>query len=49
MLCKGLHMKNLIRLFAVLMLLVCKAVLADVTFVHTDVLGSPVAETNSDG
>ena len=42
-------MKNLIRLFAVLMLLVCKAVLADVTFVHTDVLGSPVAETNSDG
>ncbi|MBR9908219.1 MAG: hypothetical protein GYB30_09250 [Gammaproteobacteria bacterium] len=31
------------------MLLVCKAVLADVTFVHTDVLGSPVAETNSDG
>ncbi|MBR9908482.1 MAG: hypothetical protein GYB30_10615 [Gammaproteobacteria bacterium] len=42
-------MKNLIRLFAVLILLVCKAVLADVTFVHTDVLGSPVAETNSDG
>jgi RHS repeat-associated protein len=42
-------MKNLIKLFAVLMLLVCKAVLADVTFVHTDVLGSPVAETNSDG
>jgi RHS repeat-associated protein len=42
-------MKSLIGLFAVLMLLVCKAVLADVTFVHTDVLGSPVAETNSDG
>jgi|GEM_PF-2018670 RHS repeat-associated protein len=42
-------MKNLIRLFAVLMLLVCKAALADVTFVHTDVLGSPVAETNSAG
>ena len=42
-------MKNLIRLLAVLMLLVCNAVLADVTFVHTDVLGSPVAETNSDG
>jgi hypothetical protein len=34
-------MKNLIKLFAVLMLLVCKAVLADVTFVHTDALGSP--------
>jgi RHS repeat-associated protein len=42
-------MKNFIRLFAVLMLLVCKAALADVTFVHTDVLGSPVAETNSAG
>ena len=42
-------MKNLIRLVAVLMLLVCKAALADVTFVHTDVLGSPVAETNSAG
>ena len=42
-------MKNLIRLFAVLMLLVCKAALADVTFVHTDALGSPVAETNSAG
>ena len=42
-------MKKTIRLFAVLMLLVCKAALADVTFVHTDALGSPVAETNSAG
>ena len=31
------------------MLLVCKAAQADVTFVHTDALGSPVAETNSAG
>jgi RHS repeat-associated protein len=42
-------MKHLIRLFGLLMLLVCKATLADVTFVHTDALGSPVAETNSAG
>jgi RHS repeat-associated protein len=42
-------MKKLIKFFAVLMLLVCKAALADVTFVHTDALGSPVAETNASG
>ncbi|MBR9908485.1 MAG: hypothetical protein GYB30_10630 [Gammaproteobacteria bacterium] len=42
-------MKLLTRLFAVFMLLVGEAASADVTFVHTDVLGSPMAETNSAG
>jgi RHS repeat-associated protein len=42
-------MKRLTKLFAVFMLLVGEAASADVTFVHTDVLGSPMAETNSAG
>ena len=42
-------MKHLLKLTVLLSMLVCHLASADVTFVHTDILGSPVAETNASG
>ncbi|WP_350433025.1 RHS repeat-associated core domain-containing protein [Shewanella sp. H8] len=42
-------MKNLLQILAMLILFPSSIAVAEVTFVHSDLLGSPVAETNSAG
>jgi RHS repeat-associated protein len=42
-------MKTLLNMIAAVTLLISQVAIADVTYVHSDILGSPVAETNSSG
>ena len=46
---KHAAMKHLLKLIVLFSMLVCHLASAEVTFVHADILGSPVAETNASG